>query len=149
MLLLDMHAPLEMPKRSATDPPAEDIDRYSDLDQKVLLFAPILEEHDLLKKKIEAGVANRPGDLPSVLDGHRYQLQLTARRNERTITNKKAVFNRLKKLLGIDGFLALITIPLGEAVDKNIPKSEHRAFVVEERTGSRSIKVIPQRPAAA
>jgi hypothetical protein len=132
-----------------SEPSSEDIDRYGDLDLQLALFAPVREEHELLKAKLEAGLAGRPGDLPSVLDGRRYQLQLTARRNERTITDKKSVFNLLKKRIGIDGFLALISIPLGEGVDRNTVKSEQAKFLKEERSGSRSIKVVAKRPAPA
>src|SRR5579863_2079691 len=100
-----MSAPLEVMK-SASEPSSEDIDRYGDLDLKVQLFAPTAEEHELLKKKIEAAVACRPGDLPSQVEGHRYQLQLSARRNERKIIDVKKVFTLLKRRIGVDGFLA-------------------------------------------
>jgi hypothetical protein len=144
-----MPSPLsEVPKKN-TPHLADKIDRYGDLDLQVQLFAPIKEEHELLKKEIEASLADKPGDLPAVVDGRRYQIQLTARRNERTIVNKRKLFNRLKALIGLDGFLALITIPLGEGVDKNVPKSERSAFLVEERTGARTLSVVPQKPAAA
>jgi hypothetical protein len=127
----------------------ETIDRYGDLDLKVQLFAPIKEEHELLKKEIELSLADKPGDLPAVVESSRYQIQLTARRKERTLIDKRKLFARLKKQLGLDGFLALVTIPLGEGVDRNIPQSEHKLFVAEERTGSRTLSVVPQRPPAA
>lgn len=142
-------SPLVVLPKATSEPSLEDIDRFGDLDLKVQQFAPIQEEYDLLKKKLQAGLEGKPGDRPHVLDGRRYLLQLGARRTERTITNKKAVFARLKKSLGLDGFLALITIPLGEGVDKNIPKSDHKLFLVEEQSGSRSIKVVAKLPAPA
>lgn len=143
-----MSAPLEMLKKGASDPSPEDIDRFGDLDLKVQLFAPTAEEHELLKKKIEAAVATKPGDLPAQVQGHRYELQLSARRNKRTITNVTKVFSLLRKRLGLAGLLSLITIPFGEAVDKHMTDAEKAGLIVEERTGSRSVKVVAKRPAA-
>ena len=129
-----------------SDPSPADIDRYGDLHLKVELFAPTLEEHELLRKKIESQCERKAADRPAVIEGLRYQIQLTARRNERTITNKRRVFALLKKTLGLDGVLALITIPLAEGVDKNIPKSLHSTILVQEQSGSRTMKVIPRYP---
>jgi len=143
-----MSAPLEVIK-GASNPSSDDIDLYGDLDLRVQLFAPVLEEHELLKKKIEAAVSTRPGDVPSQVEGRRYQLQLSARRNERKITSIKKVFNLLKKRIGVDGFLAGITIPLGELIDKHTTKDEQKTLLVESRTGARTIKVVPKRPPEA
>src|ERR1035438_4554586 len=73
---------------------AEKIDRFGDLDGQVQRFAPIKEEHELLRKDIEGALAEKPGELPAVVNGSRYQIQLTARRKERTVINKRKLFAR-------------------------------------------------------
>lgn len=130
-------------------PTPEEIDRYGDLHLKIQLFAPVLEEHELLKKKILASLASQPADLPAVAEGARYSLRLTARRLERVIVNRKLLFNRLRKLIGLDAFLDAITIPLGELVDKNFPVALQAAFLVSERTGPRTMTVVPKTPPQA
>ena len=144
-----MSGALEVIKKATPDPSPKDIDRYGDLCQKVDLFAPVLEEQKLLKERIEAGLTHKPGDLPTQVQGDRYELQLSARRNERTIIDVYKVFCLLRKRLGIKGLLSLITIPLVEAVDKHMTTTEQQIHVVKEQTGSRSIKVVPKRPAPA
>jgi hypothetical protein len=77
-----------------------------------------------------------------VADGELYTLQLSAKTRERTITKPGLAFRLLKAQLGLSATVALIKIPLTEAIDKFLPKSEHKLFLVEERAGSRRIKPV-------
>jgi hypothetical protein len=120
-------------------------DRYGELKRQLQLIDPIQQEADSLKEEIESWHQGGAGDYPVIERGFLWELQLSARRRERTIRNKWKLFNRLRSALGIRGVIGMITIPLGE-IDKVIPKSEREAFLQEERAGWRAFTVVPLHP---
>lgn len=137
---------IEMPRR---DPQrSKKIDRYGELCRLEDQFAPLAEEKELLGKEIQSWYKDADPNCGHVADGDLYQVQLGARANDRTITKPMKAFGLLKKQLGLASTIALLKIPLGEAIDKFIPKSEHKLFLVEERVGSRRMKVVAKQPPA-
>ncbi len=143
-------AALEITSKKPCSPTLSDkIDRYGDLDLQIQLFAPLQEEHDLLKREIEESASGDNAERPAVKEGSRWQAQFTAKPNERTIVDRRKLFARLRKQLGLDGVLALINIPLAEGVDKHIPESDRSNYVVTARTGTRRLKLVPKSPPRA
>jgi hypothetical protein len=128
---------------------AEIIDRFGELHRLIDQHAPIVEEEKRLHQEIESWYANLPPETPTVAHGKLYAIQIGPRQNERTITNPLKAFELLRKQLGLEAVLALITIPLGAAVDKFIPKSKHKLFITEERSGYRRFVAVPKQPADA
>ena len=123
------------------------IDRYGELQRQIDLFAPVLAEHKELKAEIAGWFDSHPPDQPAIAQGDLWTIQLTAKENERTITDQKVAFATLRKFAGsLDGVIALINIPLGNAIDKLIPKPLHKAFLKQERTGTRSLKCVRNEP---
>lgn len=122
------------------------VDRYGELDRLAKLHVPDKDEQELLKEEIQSWHKDAPGDMPAFECGDAYRVNMTARRNERTITDPRKAYNYLKKELGIDGLIAVLTIALS-VVDKNVPKSAQHAFITEERSGYRTFSVVQLNPA--
>lgn len=122
--------------------PVDDIDEYGDLELQVLQLALVAARLKALKEKFQKYGQELPGDMPGVLRGKRWTIQFTPRENERIVTNAAKAWKLLTKILGVKGAIAVIKIPLGEAIDKHIPASLHPEFLVQERTGSRSLKAV-------
>jgi hypothetical protein len=129
-----------------------EIDEFGELQREIDLMSPKVERHSILKERLQKRLADAgaAGDKPVIIAGHDYEVHGTAQRNERTFTNKRKAFNLLKARLGLDGVIALITLPLSEGIDKNTTADEQKQFLVENRSGSRTLKVVALRgPAAA
>ena len=120
---------------------AEIIDRFGDLYWKLEALKP---EFENIKKQIGSWYADHPADKPAYCEGARYSVQLGVRENRRRITDKWKVFSLLKKILGLPALVDLLTIPLKEAVDKHIPEDRHKLFLVQERTGPRTLIPVPR-----
>jgi len=117
-------------------------DRYGELDRRRKLADFDEAEREGLKKEMESWYKDSSGNLPERERGNAWEIQMSARRKERTPKNKWKLFNRLRKTLGIRGLIGLITIPLGE-VDKVIPESERADYFHEEFSGWRLFTSIP------
>jgi predicted RNase H-like nuclease (RuvC/YqgF family) len=125
-----------------------EIDEYGELQREIDLMAPKLQRHKILKEKLQKRMndAGAEAERPTWLDGLCYQVQMTARRRERTLTNKKKAFQLLKKRLGQDGLLAVIEIPFGSAIDPHTTATEQKLFVTEELSGYRTLSVVALQP---
>jgi hypothetical protein len=146
-----MPSPKVIPIRAALSLAAM-IDRYGELKRQVDLVAPAEQEMKVLKELIEADCGGA-AELPIVERGQVYEIQMSPKRSERTLTNKKKVFAMLKKTLGMDGVIALLDIPFTAAVDKYIPVSQQAGLVNKELSGYRTFTVVAiaaaEPPAAA
>jgi hypothetical protein len=123
------------------------IDEYGEIKRRLQLAEPDEQRAKALKDEIEGWHKDGPGDVPITERGAAYEVQLSPRRNERTIVDKRKAFDRLKKALGMDGLIAILDIPLTAGVDKVVPKSEQKAFIAEERSGYRTLTVVALAPA--
>lgn len=121
------------------------VDKYGDLDRQIQLFAAKVKRHKELKDLIGEAVETRKAEKPVILRGKLYELQLSPRKEERTLTNKPKLFTLLKKLLGLDGLIAVLPIPMA-LVDKWIPEAEDLKLVATAATGTRIITVVPLAP---
>jgi hypothetical protein len=123
------------------------LDEYGEITRRLALCEPDEERAAVLKAEIQSWHESAPADEPIVDRGERWEIQMSPRRNERSITDKRKAFNLLKKSLGLDGVIAVIDIGLG-VLDKHIPKSAQKAFVTEERSGCRTLKPVAIHPVA-
>ena len=124
------------------------IDRYGELDRLAELRTPDELERKALKEEIESWHEDKPGDCAISEAGKSYVILMSARRKERTVTDKRKAFNLLKKRLGMDGLITALEIGLG-FIDKHCTASEREAFVVTELSGYRTFSVVATSPAAA
>lgn len=122
------------------------LDTYGEVTRRLALVAPDEALEKALKEKIQSWYKDAPGELPQTERGFIYEIQMSARRNERTITDKRKVYQLLKKSLGLDGLIAVLEIGLS-VIDKHIPKSAQHAFIAEERSGYRTMTVVALDPA--
>ena len=124
------------------------IDEYGEVKLRLALSEPDEARAKVLKEAIESWHKDGAGDVAVTERGALYEIQLSPRRNERTVTDRKKAFNVLKKAVGLEGLIALLDVPFG-ILDKNIPKSAQHAFVTEERSGYRTLTVVPLHAAVA
>lgn len=123
------------------------MDDLGEVRRRLALAEPDIELEKLLSKEIQSWFQDSAGDRPESARGNLYEIQLTARRNERTVLDKKKAFNCLKKALGLDGLIAVLDIPLG-VLDKNLPESVRSAFIHQEHSGYRTLTAVPIHAAA-
>jgi hypothetical protein len=136
------------PKPLTAAEKAAKIDRYGELDRQLELMAPIEEEHAALKAEFQSWHEHDQADKPVIEAGQIYQVQMSPRTNKRTILNKKKVFEMMRRALGIDALIGIVDIPLSE-IDKTIPESMQKGLLHKERSGYRTVKVVPLLPAKA
>lgn len=121
------------------------IDEYGEVTRRLELCEPDQERAKLLKAEIESWDTDRGATEVITHDGHAWQVQFSARRNERTVINKPKAFALLKKALGLDGVIAMLDMPLG-VLDKHIPESQRTGLVHQERAGYRTCKLVALNP---
>jgi len=122
------------------------IDRFGELDRRLSLVAADQEEYDLLKKEFQEWHKDDDGAKPCVEIGNIYQANLSARRKERTVIDKKKAWAALRKSFGgVDALLAALDLPLG-LIDKHVPESERKAFLHQEHSGYRTVDVVALHP---
>lgn len=120
------------------------IDKFGELDRKVREFKPFADQHEKLKKQIQAWYDGEPADSSHVAEGASYSVQISARGNERTITNILKVY----RLLGLQIFLDHCSIPL-KHIDKLIDPGKHALFLTEAQTGTRRLIAVAKARLAA
>jgi hypothetical protein len=118
------------------------VDEFGELDRRVAEFKPQLKRYEALKAQIRTWAEKIPAADSVEYAGTRYTAQLGPREMKRTVIDKLKAFTILKKVLGLKGALAVVTIPLEKAVDAHIPEAQHKLIVKEERTGSRDITAV-------
>ncbi len=127
------------------------INEFGDLDLKIERLAPEMARHAVLKAEIVGWSKDEDGDKPCVFPASRWTVRFMPRENRRKIFSPKKAFLLMKKAIGIEALMALVTIPLEAGIDKHIDESEHKLFLTKTRTGPRELSVIPteQPPKAA
>lgn len=120
------------------------IDEYGELDRRMQLHAAEVSRYEFLKKLIKSWFDQAPADADGAVEGEVYRLHLTARERERRVRDLR----ELAEVIGMDKLLELVTVRIGVLEDL-LGKARVELLTVEERSGSRRIKAIPKRPAAA
>ena len=117
---------------------ADLIDQYGELDRQVQQFKPIADKHAKLKAVIKSWYDDQPGEASAIAAGRLYEVQVSARENERTWSSMAKVYRAVG---GCTAFLKICSVAI-KAVEEAIGKSKAEALLVEERTGSRRLKVV-------
>jgi hypothetical protein len=122
-----------------------DVDRIAELKRLDEKHKPIAAELKTLKEKIESACESYPADREFVAQGNLYELRIGMRKKERPIVNK----GRLKRILTrLKLFEEAWDVSLG-FIDKHVQKSDHKLFLIEERTGHRELKPVLKEAAKA
>jgi hypothetical protein len=115
------------------------VDEFGRLDTELAGFKPRIARHEQLRKQIQSWYDEENAEHSFLAEGKEYVLEVTARANERKILSMAEV----KRRLGLARFLKLCKFPLG-VLDEIIPPAEQSPLVSIERTGNRSVRVIPK-----
>lgn len=120
----------------------EKVDRFGDLDRALAL---ITHEHAALKEEIRGWLDEEtPAAELAIARGNRWVVLFSPRKEQRTVIDKLKAFRLAQKAIGLAALVDLLTIPLGEVVDKLIPKDKHASIVRKERSGTRELRdVVP------
>jgi hypothetical protein len=119
-----------------------EVDRFYFLHQQSVQPERVLEdkEFEALKRKIRAAYDEYPAEQSAILAGHKYQLLVEAKGNEKKLPPRarKKVFGLLKKLLKEMDVWALFSIANSTAEDR-LGKEVVAPLLVEARTGYRKL----------
>jgi hypothetical protein len=124
------------------------IDEFGELDRRINEFKPIVARHKELKEEISGWYNALPGDQTAVAEGKLYTIQIGKKDNRRTITDIPRTFQLLKKAVGLESLLGLITIPL-KVIDAHVSIVNQLSIVKQERTGPRDIIPVAKAPIEA
>lgn len=111
------------------------IDQLGKLAEEIEPFKPKLKEYDDLRKKIVAAFADRPADEVIVESGKVFEVEISAREEERVVNLAK-----LSRKLGPKKFFSVVTVPM-KLLDQYVSAEDQKDMVTKERTGSRRVTV--------
>lgn len=115
------------------------IDEYGKVDLRVRQFQPTADRHENLKRQLKAMLDSKhPAEESFVESGLLFALQVGAKQNERKVRSMSAV---AKALGGLKGLLTACTVSIS-VLEERLGKSGAAALLVEDRTGSRRLKVV-------
>lgn len=112
------------------------VDEYGRLDAELKAVKPKEARHEQLRETIQSWYESADPEQSFTVDGSRYTVELSARANERKIKSIQALYKRF----GIREFLKLVTVSL-KALEERLTVAEMSAFVTQDRTGRRGLKV--------
>jgi hypothetical protein len=113
----------------------EAAERLGFLDAKVVQFAPILKEHEALRKQIQAFFDQSPAAEPFTIESPSYVVAIEARSFERRIVNMAALAKTLGK-----GFWKLAKMNLSD-LEAFVSEPLRSKFLKTTQTGSRKVTV--------
>ncbi len=120
------------------------VDEFSELDRQVSLLKPVLDRHEALKKQIKAFYECHPADQTAVAQGKIWNLQVSAKSNERKWKSIPALYKLLKR----DVFFRVCQISL-KSVEEIVGEPATAELVTTDRTGSRRLTPVLRSPATA
>src|SRR5436305_493416 len=97
------------------------IDEFGELDRRIDLFAPTVKRHKALQETIRSWYVDHPADQPAIALGDVYEVQVSARTEERyfDLKTKIKIFGKLGKAKALE----LFSITL-KAVEDALGKGE-------------------------
>lgn len=101
------------------------------------------ERRAALSKAIQSWYQDQPAEEPIRAEASRCYLDLSPAKNERRIASLSQAFAALKRKLGLSNLIESLTLHF-KLLDVHLTEEEQAAFVVEERTGPRTISVVPK-----
>jgi hypothetical protein len=133
-----------MPKLSLPKNYVALIDELGRLEADLEKITPKLERAKVLRGEIGRWCDQMPADQEYVVDGDRYAAAVSRRDNQRKIVSLGKIF----RVVGQAEFLKVCSLTL-KALDSLIPRNKQGRFVLEERTGKRTVKLVRRFKAAA
>jgi hypothetical protein len=112
-------------------------DAFGALDVQVQRFKPTTKLHEAARKQLQALYDASPAEQEFVLKGDLFEIQVGPREMERAIKSVPALIKALTQKV----FNTVAKVPL-KVIDALVPADQHKDFIVQARTGSRSVKAI-------
>ncbi len=119
-------------------------DGFGALDVQVQRFKPTTKLHEAARKELQALYDASDAGASYTLKGEHFEIQIGPRENERAIKSIPALIKALTQKV----FNQVAKVPL-KVIDALVPADQRGEFIVEARTGSRSVKAIPLTPPVA
>ena len=124
------------------------VDEYGETTRQLDQHAPLYARAKAIEKKLRAHVEPMPGDAGVTLEGKLWNVQFSACKEERSVTNMQRVY----KLLGKVRFIALASIKLAD-IDRETTVEQQKTFLQRAFTGGRTLSTVlreaPQQKKAA
>jgi len=120
------------------------VDRYGELDVELKRFGPQIREHKALGETIRSWFDDAEAASEFVANGFRFDVQVSARPEERQVFSYKTLYRILRK----EKFLELATITL-KLIERNVPENLHHRFLTKAPTGSRRLQAVSRSPIAS
>lgn len=114
----------------------EAAERFGFLDAKVVEFAPILKEHEALRKQIQAFFDKSPAYKDFTIESPNYVVEIDSRSFERKIVNMAVLAKTLGK-----GFWKLAKMNLSD-LEAFVSEPLRSKFIKSTQTGSRKVTVL-------
>lgn len=128
-----------MPAVLVPPSPAQLVDEFYALDQKVKEFAPKAKRHTELAGIIRSWYDDVPADWPVEADGHIARVLVSPRTEERSLGLKAKL--KICALIGKAAFVSLASITLKAATTATSEETVDK-LATKERTGSRKLVAI-------
>ena len=125
-------ATISTPKASVLGPL---IDEFGELEQRLAAFKPVSDRRDELRKEILGWYENAGAGEKFTLAGSRFNVEVSACGQERSIISMPKLFKRLGQKL----FFAVCKVSL-KSVDEHIAAAEQAEFVTISQSGPRRLK---------
>lgn len=117
---------------------AAKVDRLGKLAALIEPIKPALKEYEDIRKEIVSWFENEPADKVCTEAGQHYEVEASAKGEERTINIAK-----LAKKLGPKKFLSVVTVPM-RLLDQHVSPEDQKDMVTTARTGNRRVTVRPK-----
>lgn len=119
--------------------PAQLVDEFYALDQKVKEFAPKAKRHKDLAELIRSWYEATPADQDAVAEGISTRVLVSARGEERSLGLKAKL--KICSLIGKSAFVSLVNLTLKAATSATDEETVDQ-LATKERTGSRKLVAI-------
>ena len=120
------------------------VDEYGELCRQLDQHAPLYARAKTIEKQLRAHVEPMPGDAGVTLEGKLWNVQFSACKEERSVTNMQ----RLYKLLGRVKFITLAKMNLAD-IDRETTPEQQKTFLERAFTGGRTLSNVLRQPATA
>lgn len=118
------------------------VDEFAELDRQVRLFKPKADRHEFLKKEIKGWFEDHPAEQTALAVGKLYDVQVSAKSNERSWTSMFKLYRALKR----EKFLEICTVAL-KAAEQILGEETVAKLVTTSRIGARRLTPVLKAPA--
>lgn len=112
-------------------------DSFSELHRQVELFQPTIDAHEKAKAEVKRRFEDRPAEEAGVLQGKKWDVQVSAKSNERSWTSMLKLYRALKR----QKFLEICSVAF-KAAEQVIGEEAVAKLVTITQCGSRRLKPV-------